>query len=151
MNEFSHLDSKGHVIMVDVSGKKTQLRVAKASGKIKLESSTIELIANDKIKKGNVLTTAELAGIQAAKRTSEIIPLCHNLPLSKVDVKTKLDDDGILITSEVTCVGQTGVEMEALVAVSAALLTVYDMCKAVDKEMVINSISLLEKTKSDVK
>jgi cyclic pyranopterin phosphate synthase len=150
MEELSHVDDKGHVIMVDVSDKKSQLRVAKASGKIKLASPTVELIAKDKIKKGNVLTTAELAGIQTAKRTSEIIPLCHNLPLSKVDVKAKLDDDGVLITSEITCIGQTGVEMEALVAVSAALLTVYDMCKAVDKNMVINSISLLEKTKSDI-
>jgi cyclic pyranopterin phosphate synthase len=150
MDELSHVDDKGHVIMVDVSDKKSQLRVAKASGKIKLASPTVELIAKDKIKKGNVLTTAELAGIQTAKRTSEIIPLCHNLPLSKVDVKAKLDDDGVLVTSEVTCVGQTGVEMEALVSVSAALLTVYDMCKAVDKDMVINSISLLEKTKSDI-
>ena len=150
MDELSHVDEKGHVIMVDVSGKKTQLRVAKASGKIKLAGPTVELIANDKIKKGNVLTTAELSGIQAAKRTSEIIPLCHNLPISKVDVKAKLEDDGVLVTSEVTCFGQTGVEMEALVAVSAALLTVYDMCKAVDKKMVINSISLLEKTKSDI-
>jgi cyclic pyranopterin phosphate synthase len=150
MEELSHVDDKGHVIMVDVSGKKSQLRVAKASGKIKLASPTVELIAKDKIKKGNVLTTAELAGIQTAKRTSEIIPLCHNLPLSKVDVKAKLDDDGVLVTSEITCIGQTGVEMEALVAVSAALLTVYDMCKAVDKNMVINSISLLEKTKSDI-
>jgi cyclic pyranopterin phosphate synthase len=150
MDELSHVDDKGHVIMVDVSDKKSQLRVAKASGKIKLASPTVELIAKDKIKKGNVLTTAELAGIQTAKRTSEIIPLCHNLPLSKVDVKAKLDDDGVLITSEITCIGQTGVEMEALVAVSAALLTVYDMCKAVDKNMVINSISLLEKTKSDI-
>jgi cyclic pyranopterin phosphate synthase len=150
MNELSHVDDKGHVKMVDVSGKKTQLRVAKASGKIILAGPTIELIANDKIKKGNVLTTAELAGIQTAKRTSEIIPLCHNLPLSKVDVKAKLDDDGVLVISKVTCIGQTGVEMEALVAVSAALLTVYDMCKAVDKDMVINSVSLVEKTKSDI-
>jgi cyclic pyranopterin phosphate synthase len=150
MNELSHVDDKGHVKMVDVSGKKNQLRIAKASGKIKVSASTIELIAKEKIKKGNVLTTAELAGIQTAKRTSEIIPLCHNLPLSKVDVKAKLDDDGVLITCEVICVGQTGVEMEALVAVSVALLTVYDMCKAVDKDMVINSVSLVEKTKSDI-
>jgi cyclic pyranopterin phosphate synthase len=150
MEELSHVDDKGHVIMVDVSGKKIQLRVAKASGKIKLASSTVELIANDKIKKGNVLTTAELAGIQTAKRTSEIIPLCHNLPLSKINVKAKLDDNGVLVTSDVTCVGQTGVEMEALVAVSAALLTVYDMCKGVDKNMIIDSVSLLEKTKSDI-
>jgi cyclic pyranopterin phosphate synthase len=150
MDKLSHVDDKGHIVMVDVSGKKAQLRVAKASGKIKLASSTIELITNEKIKKGNVLTTAELAGIQAAKRTSELIPLCHNLPLANVVVDAKIDDEGVLVTSEVTCVGQTGVEMEALVAVSTALLTVYDMCKAVDKNMVIVSVSLLEKTKSDI-
>ena len=150
MAKFTHLDDDGHVKMVDVSDKKNQRRVAKASGKIRLTGSMIELILQNKIKKGNVLSTAELAGIQAAKRTSELIPLCHNLPLSDVVVNTQIDDEGVLVTSEVTCIGQTGVEMEALVAVSTALLTVYDMCKAVDKNMVIETISLLEKTKRDV-
>jgi len=150
MKNLSHIDDKGHVKMVDVSGKKHQRRIAKASGKIRLTGSTIELILKDKIKKGNVLSTAELAGIQAAKRTSELIPLCHNLPLADVVVNAQVYDEGVLVTSEVTCIGQTGVEMEALVAVSIALLTVYDMCKAVDKNMVIETISLLEKTKRDV-
>jgi cyclic pyranopterin phosphate synthase len=100
------------------------------------------------MKKGDVLTIAEIAGIQGGKKTSELIPLCHPLPISKLDVKTKIEADRISVTSEARCVGKTGIEMEALTAVSIALLTIYDMCKAVDKKMEIGEIKLLEKTKT---
>ncbi len=150
MGGFSHVDEHGRPSMVDVSGKKVQRRVARASGKIALQAETVRLIAEDGIKKGNVLTTAEIAGIQAAKRTAELIPLCHPLQIGKIDVKAVLDDDGVRVTGEVICIGQTGVEMEALTAVSVALLTVYDMCKAVDKTMVMGDVTLEEKTKNDI-
>jgi len=136
--------------MVDVGGKPDQLREAKALGSIKLLPETLSLIRDNSMKKGDVLTVAEIAGIQAAKRTADLIPLCHTLLLTKVDVKATLNDDGVEINSVVKCVGQTGVEMEALTAVSVALLTVYDMCKAVDKEMEIGEIKLVEKTKRDI-
>ena len=113
-----------------------------------LSDETIRLISENKIKKGNVLTTAELAGIMAAKKTSELIPLCHPLMLSKVDLQSKVLDESIEVESKAICIGKTGVEMEALTAVSVALLTIYDMCKAVDKTMVISGIELIEKTKS---
>ncbi len=150
MGKLSHVDQEGRAWMVDVSMKKSQLRLARASGRINLARSTVELIGEDRIKKGNVLTVAQIAGIQAAKRTSELIPLCHSLTISKIDVKLSLEQQGVLVASEVVCVGQTGVEMEALVAVTVALLTIYDMCKAVDKNMTIDGVSLLEKIKSDV-
>jgi cyclic pyranopterin phosphate synthase len=147
MKKLSHTDENGKANMVDVGHKKQQLRIAKASGIINLNSSTINLIKENNIKKGDVLSVAEIAGIQGAKRTSELIPLCHPLQLTKVDVKTELIDKGVLVTSEVKCIGQTGVEMEALTAVNIALLTIYDMCKAVDKSMTISDIKLIEKTK----
>jgi len=147
---FSHTDDKGKANMVDVGAKPNQIREAKAIGHIKLMPETISLISENSMKKGDVLTVAEIAGIQAAKRTAELIPLCHNLLLTKVDVKTAITQKGIEVISLVKCVGQTGVEMEALTAVSVALLTIYDMCKAVDKEMVIDEIKLIEKTKSDI-
>lgn len=150
MNSFTHIDNQSHPCMVDVSAKKPQFRVAKARGQITLAASTIDLIQQNQISKGNVLTVAEIAGIQAAKRTPEWIPLCHPIPLSNIQVKSVIIDSGIEIQSEVSSIGQTGVEMEALTAVSAALLTIYDMCKAVDKKMVIEKIILLEKTKNDV-
>lgn len=150
MDKLSHVDQEGRASMVDVSMKKPQLRLARASGKINLTRSTVELIGEDRIKKGNVLAVAQIAGIQAAKRTSELIPLCHPLAISKIDVKLSLEQQGVSVASEVVCVGQTGVEMEALVAVTVALLTIYDMCKAVDKNMTIDGVTLLEKTKSDV-
>lgn len=150
MEKFSHIDREGSPVMVDVSGKKIQLRIARASGYIRLAPATIKKITENKVEKGSVLTVAELAGISAAKKTSELIPLCHLLPLSKVNVKARVEIDGVLVMSEVACMGQTGVEMEALTAVSAALLTVYDMCKAVDKNMIISDIVLLEKQKKDV-
>jgi cyclic pyranopterin phosphate synthase len=150
MKTLSHIDKKGKANMVDVGDKPVQFRVAKASGKIKLAKDTIALIKSNEIKKGDVITVAEIAGIQAAKKASELIPLCHPLLLTKVDVKTKIIKDGIEIESTVKCAGQTGVEMEALTAVSVALLTIYDMCKAVDKEMTIYDVTLIEKTKSDI-
>lgn len=148
---FTHTNNKGKANMVDVGGKPNQLREAKASGFIKLNPKTIELIRDNSNKKGDVLTVAEIAGIQAAKRTPELIPLCHTLLLTKVEVKTFSEEKGIRVESIARCVGQTGVEMEALTAVSVALLTIYDMCKAVDKEMVIEEVKLLSKTKTDIK
>jgi len=136
--------------MVDVGGKPIQQRMAAASGRISLSAETIRLIHENEMKKGDVLTVAEIAGIQAAKETSRLIPLCHPLQLTKVQVKAKLNETGAEVTSLVKCVGQTGVEMEALTAVSVALLTIYDMCKAVDKAMVLGDIVLTEKTKTDL-
>ena len=133
--------------MVDVGHKPDQRRIARAVGKIRLAAATIELVAENNIKKGDVLTVAEIAGVQAAKKTAEWIPLCHTLQLTGIKVKATLNAEGVTITSEVSSVGPTGVEMEALTAVSAALLTIYDMCKAVDKNMSIGDIVLLEKTK----
>jgi cyclic pyranopterin phosphate synthase len=149
MAEFSHVDEQGRARMVDVSAKPPLKRLARASGSISLGEETIALIAANNIKKGDVLAVAQLAGIQAAKRTSDLIPLCHQLPLSQVDVQTKLTQTGVRVVSTVRCVDRTGVEMEALTAVSVALLTIYDMCKAVDKKMRISDIQLEEKRKDD--
>ena len=150
MKQFSHTDKQGKANMVDVGDKIPQLRIAKATGKILLSSQTLKLIQENQMKKGDVLTIANIAGIQAAKQTSSLIPLCHPLQITKADVKTTLCKDGVIATSEVRCIGQTGIEMEALTGVSIALLTIYDMCKAVDKSMVIEEITLLEKTKTDI-
>ncbi len=150
MEKFSHIDEKGKATMVDVSHKPEQVRVAKAKGFIKLQPETVALIRDNKMKKGDVLTVAEIAGIQAAKKNSELIPLCHPLPLSKVEVKTELKEDGVAVETMAKCIGQTGVEMEALMAASVALLSIYDMCKAVDKKMVLTDITLVEKTKTDL-
>ncbi|MFH0896123.1 MAG: cyclic pyranopterin monophosphate synthase MoaC [Bacteroidota bacterium] len=147
MKKLSHTDNKGKACMVDVSKKPDQLRIAKASGQIILQKETIHLIKENEIKKGDVLTIAEIAGIQAAKKTPELIPLCHPLQITKIDVKAKLMKNGVEVISEVRCLGQTGVEMEALTAVHIALLTIYDMCKAVDKKMKMENIYLVEKTK----
>lgn len=133
--------------MVDVGEKLVQQRMARASGFIRLSHTTVSLIRENHMKKGDVLTVAQIAGIQAAKRTADLIPLCHPLQITKVDVQTNLKDDGVEVQTLVKCNGQTGVEMEALTAASVALLTVYDMCKAVDKEMVIQDVVLLEKKK----
>jgi cyclic pyranopterin phosphate synthase len=149
MEELSHLDTEGRARMVDVGDKRTQRRVARAAGSIELDAATRALIHNDQIAKGNVLTIAQIAGIQAAKRTGELIPLCHPLSLDHVAVVMELTACGVTATSEVRCRGRTGVEMEAMTAVSVALLTVYDMCKAVDKQMRIGQIVLLEKVKYD--
>lgn len=150
MEKLSHVDEQGRANMVDVGDKKIQHRTSRAVGFIHLQPDTIALIKENKMKKGDVLTVAEIAGIQAGKKTSELIPLCHPLQITKLDVKAELIESGVLVTSYAKCVGQTGIEMEALTAVSAALLTVYDMCKAVDKQMVIGEIKLTEKTKSDI-
>jgi cyclic pyranopterin phosphate synthase len=145
----SHIDAEGRARMVDVGHKKPQRRVARAAGTIRLARETCALVRDRRIAKGNVLTVAEIAGIQAAKCTGELIPLCHPLTLDHVGVTLELGDDGVTATSEVSCTGKTGVEMEALTAVSVALLTIYDMCKAVDKQMEIGPIKLLEKVKFD--
>jgi len=146
-SKFSHIDSKGKANMVDVSSKSVQLRDAYASGFIRLNSETIALIKENQMKKGDVLTVAEIAGIQGAKKTSELIPLCHPIALTKVEVKTEITENGIIVKSFARCTGQTGVEMEALTAVNIALLTIYDMCKAIDKEMVFENIKLDKKIK----
>jgi cyclic pyranopterin monophosphate synthase len=150
MNKLSHIGADNRPVMVDVSSKPDSYRVAKAAGFIKLAVNTIKQINENRMKKGNVLITAELAGVMAAKKTFELIPLCHSLVISKVDVKTSIVEGGIEARSEVVCTGKTGVEMEALTAVSTALLTVYDMCKAVDKNMEISNIRLLKKSKKEV-
>jgi len=147
MNKLSHLDPQGRAIMVDVGAKPDQVRIARASGFIALQPETIRLIKENLVKKGDVVTVAEIAGIQAAKETSRLIPLCHNLMITKVEVKGHVNDDGIAMESIAKCTGKTGVEMEALTAVSVALLTIYDMCKAVDKTMVIKEIRLDSKEK----
>lgn len=136
--------------MVDVGSKPDQLRTARAEGFIKLQPATVDLIRDNQMKKGDVLTVSEIAGIQSAKRASELIPLCHPLQLTKVKAEAELMDEGVKITSEVRCIGPTGVEMEALTAVQVGLLTVYDMCKAVDKEMEISGVRLISKTKEDI-
>lgn len=150
MNELSHIDNEGKANMVDVGHKANQLRTAIAEGFIQLNEETVRLIRENQMKKGDVLTIAEIAGIQGAKRTSDLIPLCHPLQLTKVDVKATLEDAGVRIVSLARCIGQTGVEMEALNGVSVGLLTIYDMCKAVDKSMVISQIHLVEKTKQNI-
>ena len=150
MEKFTHVDDQGKANMVDVGGKKPQRRRAVAKGIIFLSAKTLAMVKDNHVKKGDVLTVAQIAGIQAAKQTSGLIPLCHPLILDKVEVKLHLPDKGIAAKSEVRCIGRTGAEMEALTAVTAALLTVYDMCKAVDKNMQIGEIKLLEKVKEDV-
>src|SRR5256885_7488207 len=142
MKRLSHIGSDGRAQMVDVSAKRMSARTAIAKGKIKLQRKTLELISKDQIAKGNVFATARLAGIQAAKQTANLIPLCHTLPLSEV----KIDIVATRVGAEVTCtartVAQTGVEMEALTGVTVSLLTIYDMCKAVDKKMQIADVRL---------
>ena len=145
--ELSHSNQEGKVHMVDVSAKADQLRTARAEGFITLQAHTLDLVRSNSLKKGEVLTTARIAGIQAAKKTPFLIPLCHPLPLTQVTVDLIPEETGIRASALVRCTGKTGVEMEALTAVQVALLTVYDMCKAVDKNMVIREIRLLEKTK----
>jgi cyclic pyranopterin monophosphate synthase len=147
MKKLTHTDEKGKAKMVDVSQKPDQEREAVARGFIRLQPDTIELIRQNQMKKGDVLTVAEIAGIQGAKRTGELIPLCHPLQLWKIDVKCTLQEKGVLAECTTLCFGKTGVEMEALTGVNVALLTVYDMCKAVDKEMVMEDIRLISKTK----
>lgn len=150
MNKLSHTNNKGKANMVDVGDKPQQTRTARATGQIKLNAETIALIKDNQMKKGDVLTIAEIAGIQAGKKTSDLIPLCHPLLITKLDVKATLTETGVNCESFAKCTGQTGIEMEALTAVSVSLLTIYDMCKAVDKNMVIYDVKLLEKTKENI-
>ena len=147
MSTLTHLDSKGNAKMVDVGEKESTHRVATASGRVRMARETLELIAAGGHKKGDVIAIARIAGIQAAKSCSQLIPLCHPLMLTSVDVSLRLDNtqDSVLIEATCKVNGQTGVEMEALTAVSVAALTIYDMCKAVDKNMVIEAICLIEK------
>lgn len=149
MKKLSHTDSAGKVKMVDVSHKLPQHRFASAQGEILLSPKTIKLIQENQMQKGDVLAVAKIAGIQAAKQTYTLIPLCHPLIIDRVNIHLAIEKFSIIITSEVFCLGKTGVEMEALTAVSVALLTVYDMCKAVDKNMQIKEIILLQKEKHD--
>ncbi|HTD00875.1 MAG: molybdenum cofactor biosynthesis protein C [Verrucomicrobia bacterium 13_1_20CM_4_55_9] len=147
MDRLSHIDGDGRAQMVDVSAKPMSTRAAIAKGKIKLQRKTLDLISKDRIAKGNVFATARLAGIQAAKQTANLIPLCHTLPLSDVKIDIVGARDGAEVTCTARTVAQTGVEMEALTGVSIALLTIYDMCKAVDKKMQIADVRLIRKTK----
>jgi cyclic pyranopterin phosphate synthase len=150
-SRLSHLDERGEARMVDVSAKPALFREAVASGEIRVSPTTLDLMESNAMAKGNVLATARIAGIQAAKRTGELIPLCHPLPISHCEIhfETPETRDRIRITASARITAATGVEMEALTAVSVAALTVYDMCKAVDKGMVIGDIRLLKKTKSE--
>ena len=147
--KLTHIDSRGEAAMVDVSAKPVQLREAVATGEIFLQQPTLELIERNEIAKGNVLATARLAGIMAAKKTGDLIPLCHPLPITHCEVNFSFpaERDRIVITASARIAAQTGIEMEALTAVSLAALTIYDMCKAVDKQMVIGNIRLVSKTK----
>ncbi|MBZ4220113.1 MAG: bifunctional molybdenum cofactor biosynthesis protein MoaC/MoaB [Chlorobium sp.] len=144
--DFTHIDNNGNIAMVDVSGKPGTLRIAKASGFILMQPETIELLSRDGLPKGNVLTTAKLAGILAAKNTAHLIPLCHQLNLSWAEIVFEVQKERIVIVATVKTKEATGVEMEALTAVSVAALTIYDMCKAVDKSMEIGAIKLERKT-----
>src|SRR6266487_5459155 len=147
MRRLTHIAADGSARMVDVSAKPQSVRTAIASGKIRLRRETLELISKNKIAKGNVFATARIAGIQAAKQTAQLIPLCHTLPLGEVKIDIVTSNDGAEVKCTARTVAQTGVEMEALTGVSIALLTVYDMCKAVDKEMTISDVRLISKTK----
>jgi cyclic pyranopterin monophosphate synthase len=147
MKRLSHIGADGRAQMVDVSAKPFSVRTAVATGKIRLQRETLDLIANDQIAKGNVVATARIAGIQAAKQTAHLIPLCHTLPLGEIKIDIVTSNNGAEVTCTARTIAQTGVEMEALTGVAVALLTIYDMCKAVDKEMQISNVRLINKTK----
>jgi cyclic pyranopterin phosphate synthase len=151
MDKLSHFDETGRVKMVDVSGKAETARTATASAKVLLSAATLETLRGQANPKGDPLEIARIAGIMAAKKTPELIPLCHQIDLAKVDVKAEITADGIYLEAEAKTTAQTGVEMEALTAVSVAALTIYDMCKAVQKDIEITDIRLESKTggKSD--
>ena len=150
IKQLTHISSDGRAQMVDVSAKPMSRRRAVAAGTIRLERDTLDLISKDQITKGNVFATARLAGIQAAKQTAQLIPLCHTLPLGEVKIDVVTSTHGAEVTCIAQTIAQTGVEMEALVGVTVALLTIYDMCKAVDKQMQIHNVRLVEKTKRAV-
>jgi cyclic pyranopterin phosphate synthase len=151
MKRLTHIDSDGRAQMVDVSAKPLSKRRAVARGSIRLQRETLELIASDQITKGNVFATARIAGIQAAKQTAQLIPLCHTLPLGEISVDIVALRDRAEVKCTAQTIAQTGVEMEALVGATVALLTIYDMCKAVDKKMAITKVHLVEKTKQPVR
>jgi cyclic pyranopterin phosphate synthase len=146
MSELTHIDAEGRARMVDVSDKPATAREAVATGLVRMSRATRDLALGRKGKKGEVLATAELAGVMAAKRTAELIPLCHPLALSKVEVAVASHEEGLAVAARVKTTGPTGVEMEALTAVSVACLTIYDMLKAAERGMVIEGVRLLEKT-----
>ena len=148
MSRLTHLDDQGRARMVDVSGKEPTLRVARAAGNLVCSADTLATVREGKAPKGSVISTAELAGVMAAKRTPDLIPLCHPLPLTHVEVRIEIDDvlPGFRVTAETRTNGQTGVEMEALTAASVACLTLFDMLKAIDRTMVIGDIRILSKT-----
>ena len=148
MKKFTHTDKKGKAAMVDIGGKSESARMAKARGHIIVARETRRLIRENLVQKGDVLTVAMIAGINAAKQTQNLIPLCHNILIENIEVSLAVDNTGVTASSVVRSTGKTGVEMEALTAVSVALLTVYDMCKAVDKKMRVDNIELIEKIKS---
>ena len=152
MDNLTHLNAKGELSMVDVSTKAIVLREAIAAGEIRLSQETLQRIESDQIAKGNVLACARLAGIMAAKKTGDLIPLCHPLPITHCEVEFEVPSsrDRIVIRASAKIASQTGVEMEALMAVSVAALTIYDMCKAVDKAMVISEVRLISKTKQEL-
>jgi cyclic pyranopterin phosphate synthase len=150
MKRLTHIAADGRAQMVDVSNKPLSTRTAVAAGKISLRKETVDLVRRNEIAKGDVIATAKIAGIQAAKQTAHLIPLCHTLPLSEVKIDIVIAKESAQVTCTARTVAQTGVEMEALTGVAVALLTIYDMCKAVDKEMQISQIRLLEKQKNPV-
>ena len=147
-SELTHFDIKGNPSMVDINQKVSTERVAIATGKIIMKANTLKKILDLEIKKGDVLNIAKLAGIMAAKKTDQLIPLCHSIPLSyvNVDLKPNIEESSVNITAKASLIGKTGVEMEALTAVSVAGLTIYDMCKAIDKEMILTNIKLIHKS-----
>jgi cyclic pyranopterin monophosphate synthase len=147
VTEFSHLDREGEAQMVDVGGKAVLRRTATAAGRVRMSPETVDLLRDRALPKGDALNTARIAGVMAAKRTPDLIPLCHGLNLTSVDVEFEVGEEEIGIVATARASDRTGVEMEALTAVSVAALTIYDMCKAVDKGMVIGDVRLLEKTK----
>src|SRR4029077_7624018 len=150
MKRLTHIGSDGRAQMVDVSAKPLSKRRAVARGKIRLRRETLDLIAGDQIAKGNVFATARIAGIQATKQTAQLIPLCHTLPLGQVNIDIVASKGGAEVKCTAQTIAQTGVEMEALVGVIAALMTINDMCKAVDKDMIVSNVQLLEKTKGSL-
>ena len=146
MDTFSHMDEHGHPRMVDISSKSISLRTARAKGFVKISETVLSLLRDGKLTKGNALDVAKVAGIMAAKNTAQLIPLCHPIPITHVDLSFQFLPKGIQLESIVSSEGKTGVEMEALTAVSVAALTLYDMCKSVDRSIVIAEILLIEKT-----
>ena len=146
--ELTHFDKNGYPSMVDINKKDSTVRVAIASGKIIMKANTLKKILDLEIKKGDVLNIAKIAGIMAAKKTDQLIPLCHSIPLSyvNVDLEPNIEESSVNITAEASLIGKTGVEVEALIAVSIAGLTIYDMCKSIDREMILTNIKLIHKS-----